>query len=613
MKITAIILRRTTSILHFLASGCLILCANAAIAASDPAMQPGQCDDSLSQVFAADDSTKVVLVKPFKKGDELKLSPKSMPFTPTLLSNACLVKLVVGPGKPGHPKSPNASQGIGIEILLPDVAQWNGRIRNFGGGGWAGGMHSLPFAVGTHNFQREMSALANGFAIGTTDTGHVVPMTGAFAMNDDGTINETLWHDFAFRGIHELAIKSKQVVKAYYGKPHEYAYWDGFSTGGRQGLKAAQTFPNEYDGYLIGAPAINWTRMIMAELYPHVVMQNELGNPIAPEKLNMASAAAVKHCAPDGLKFIPDPFNCDYNPETDKALLCSNEGDESELCLTRQEARVVNQIWYGPTADGRYQPPGKLLQHTSLGDEQLWWGVSVDANLTGTHADPTASHRSPLALAGPKPFAIGTDLTAILLEDAAYASDSFVNPSSKERNKWQSMNYGDLANVYRLGLAYQSKLGDINTDNPNLSGVKKHGGKILHYHGLADQVIMPEGSVNYYQQVLNEMGGLGKVSEFHKFYLIPGMGHGIHRNVGSIDPETGLAASDKDIPLPVRDGENDQLFSLLMAWVEKGDAPDRIELSSSDGSVSMPVCPYPQKAVYQGQGDVTKSDSYHCQ
>ena len=96
-------------------------------------------------------------------------------------------------------------------------------------------------------------------------------------MNPDGSINTVLWNDFAQRGIHEMAVKTKQITKAYYGKAAKYSYWDGFSTGGRQGHKLAQLHPDDFDGILAGAPAFNWTRFITNELYPQIVYQRDLG------------------------------------------------------------------------------------------------------------------------------------------------------------------------------------------------------------------------------------------------------------------------------------------------------------------------------------------------
>ena len=142
-------------------------------------------------------------------------------------------------------------------------------------------------------------------------------------MNPDGTINTVLWQDFSERSMHELAVKTKALVKDFYGTPQRYAYWDGFSTGGRQGYKIAQTFPGDYDGILAGAPAINWSRFITAELYPQIVMLRDLGAAIPEAKLNAANAAAGAACGGTDLGFLLDPLQCRYDPTTDAAALCT--------------------------------------------------------------------------------------------------------------------------------------------------------------------------------------------------------------------------------------------------------------------------------------------------
>ena len=157
------------------------------------------------------------------------------------------------PREPGTGRVSSTSAGIGIEVWLPD--SWNERIRDVGSGGWAGGVHSDPTRVGSRAVA--ITGANQGFAGGTSDHGHVLS-NGSFAMNPDGSINRVLWQDFAERSMLELSRKTKALVKEYYGKKQKYAYWDGFSTGGRQGYKLAQKYPKEYDGILAGAPAFNW-------------------------------------------------------------------------------------------------------------------------------------------------------------------------------------------------------------------------------------------------------------------------------------------------------------------------------------------------------------------
>lgn len=150
---------------------------------------------------------------------------------------------------------------IRIEVWMPKDA-WNERYRGEGGGGYAGSISYGGLAAG----------IRAGYATASTDTGHTASEGGRFALNSDGTLNWQLISDFAERSLHEMAVKAKALINAYYGKAPKYSYWNGCSTGGRQGLMAVQRFPGQYDGLLIGAPAINWDRFIPAELWPQVVL-----------------------------------------------------------------------------------------------------------------------------------------------------------------------------------------------------------------------------------------------------------------------------------------------------------------------------------------------------
>jgi hypothetical protein len=218
-------------------------------------------------------------------------SPTAPPLTN--LPAFCRVALTVSPE-------------IHIEIWLPKDS-WNGRYRGEGGGGYAGSISYAGLAAG----------LRAGYATASTDTGHPASDGGRFALNPDKTLNMPLIVDFAERSLHELAVKSKAIVTAYYGNAPSYSYWNGCSTGGRQGLMAAQRFPEEYDGLVIGAPAINWDQFVPATLWPAVVMNKTAGGPISADKLNAATKAAVAACdALDGVRdgIINDPRACTFDP-----------------------------------------------------------------------------------------------------------------------------------------------------------------------------------------------------------------------------------------------------------------------------------------------------------
>jgi feruloyl esterase len=180
-------------------------------------------------------------------------------------------------------------------------------------------------------------------------------------------------------------------------------------------------------------------------------------------------------------------------------------------------------------------------------------------------------------------------------------------------NRWRELSYPDLAGAYARGLALQPAFSNINTDDPDLRGLRRSGGKVLSYHGLADDLIMPQGSTNYFTRVAAAMGGVREVWKFNRLFLIPALAHdgGLSRP-GSFDPATGATVAANKVPLPQPVTGRDELFKALQAWVETGKAPRRIEVSSADGSVTMPLCMYPRQATHIGAGSTKSADSYAC-
>lgn len=565
------------------------------------------CDDGIKTAFRPDAETTVLVVKSFKTGDPLALA--NTPATPAPMAapvDLCLVKLLVGPGNAGPAGAPSTSAGIGIEVWLPAPATWNERIRAYGSGGWAGGQHSDPALVGglSDGIDILMAAAAKGFVVTASDHGHAVPpglpgaLVASFAMNPDGTINTPLWKDFSERALHEMADKSKALTKLYYGKAHKYAYWDGYSTGGRQGMKLAQVYPEDFDGILSGAPAINWTRFITGELYPQIAMLSEVGGPIASAKVSAATSASIAACGGTALGFLLDPYACRYDPTKDAAALCSgvagNDGvlgtnADAATCLNLAEAGVINRIWYGQTADGTAPDPaddnasGPYL----VGSNQLWFGLTRGTNLG--------------ALAGGAAFPIASEQVALELQNPAMASPFFTNAVSNGMNQWTSLDYIGLTVAAYQGLALQTQFANINTDNPDLTAFNARKGKLLLYHGLADNLIPSQGSDNYYNRVASQMGGISEIQQFFRYFHIPGFGH------------NGRLQDAPNVPLPQSAVGRDEMFVALQLWVEQGTAPSTVTVTSADDSVSMPLCLYPQKVRYDGSGPVTSAASYSCQ
>jgi feruloyl esterase len=558
------------------------------------------CDDSIKTGFTPDTNTAVLLVKSFKTGDPLLLTGSATATTPTATSDVCVVKLVVGPGNPGPADAPSTSPGIGIEVWLPSPAKWNQRVHVKGGGGWAGGVQTSLTALaglsaGTVGSPAQ-TAMVEGAVSASTDAGHANTANGgSFAMKPDGTANVASWNDFAQRGIHEMAVETKALAAAYYGTPAKYAYWNGFSTGGRQGHMEAQANPADFDGILAGAPAINWTKFITAELYPQIVYQRDLaGVPLTDAQSTLVGNAAINACDMVGgqhLGYIPDPSQCRYDPTLDAAVLCPSDGGTGPTgsCVTAVQAQAFNKIWYGQTSDGSVPAPASDNGFATVpSGNQRWYGLTRGTSLAG--------------LGGATPFTIASDMVALELQDPTFATPSFINATNNGADRWKSMTYADLSNAFDRGIALQPTFANINTDDPDLSKFALRGAKMLVYHGLSDTLIPPQGTINYYTRMSSQLGGDAVVRNFYRLFLIPGMAHGLSNGT------TNAAANP---PLP----SIDLLYATLTLWVEQGNSPERITISApASGSTpasSRPICMYPTKAQYSG-GDPRLAASYIC-
>jgi len=595
--------RATTArkvLLSIAAAAMLAACNGGGDDGGSAPIQPLACDDSIKTQWINDQFTTVLLVREFKKGDPLLLTGAPTPQTPTAAGDMCVVKVLVGPGNAGPASAPSTSPGIGIEIWLPSAANWNKRVHVLGGGGWAGGtaVTSTTALAGTGAASAGLSAAAvagvEGAVSAVTDTGHTIG-NGSFAMNPDGSINTVLWNDFARRGIHEEAVKSRSLAFRYYGEAAKFTYWDGFSTGGRQAHMEAQANPDDFNGILAGAPAFNWTKFITAELYPQIVYQRDLGGvPLTAGQLTLLGNAAINACDVVGgqhLGYIPDPSTCTYDPTQDRSVLCTASGGTNSTadCVTLVQAAAQNKIWYGQTADGAVPSPATDNGFGIVPSaNQRWYGLARGAGS---------------GLAGATPFTIATDMVALELQDPTIATPAFTNATGNGADRWKALSYAQLSNAFDQGVTLQSSFANINTDNPDLGLFRGSGGKMLMYHGLADVLIPPQGSINYYNRVANQMGGIASIQSFYRFFLIPGMTHGIGNGTTNVNANP---------PLPT----HDQLYNALTDWVERGVAPVRIDISSTATPSfpvvkSRPICLYPAKATYTG-GDVNVASSYAC-
>ncbi len=563
------------------------------------------CNESLGDALAGDPLTELLLVREFKTGEPLSLDSNPQDDARVATADVCVVKLNVGPGNPGPADAPSTSAGIGIEVWLPTGENWNDRIHVKGGGGWAGGVQGSTTALagvgGSSSGSPATTAMVEGAVSASTDTGHTV-MNGAFTVNPDGSVSEALWRDFSERSLHEMAVKTKALTEAYYGRPAAYSYFNGFSTGGRQGHKLAQAHPDDFDGILAGAPAFNWTKFITNELYPQIVMQRDLGGPLSGDQLNLVSNAAIQACDVVGgqhLGYIADPASCTYDPTLDASVLCAGEPGNGGItgtnttaaCVNLAEAQAVNKIWYGQTVDGSAPAPAADNSwKVQLDQDHKWYGLARGTSL--------------VRLAGESPFPISADMVALEMDDFTIGlpvsrGTPFANDTlGTGADGWRDLSFAQLADAWDIGVERQPQYAHINTDDPNLAAFRDSDGKMLMYHGLSDTLIMPQGTVQYYHRVAERLGGFDAIQNFYRFYLVPAMDHGFGN---------GTSNPDANPPLP----SNEQLYAALTAWVENGEAPGTLIATADEPAKSRPLCVYPLKATYT-QGDPNQAGSYTC-
>ena len=204
---------------------------------------------------------------------------------------------------------PTADSDIKIEVWLP-VAGWNNKFQAVGNGGWAG----------TISYTALADAIRRGYAASSTDTGHVGGR-GTFALDHPEKLV-----DYAYRSEHEMTLKAKSIIAAYYGMPARFSYWNGCSTGGKQALTEAQRYPADYDGIIAGAPANYMMHLQAAGIAVAQAVHNDPDSYIPPEKYPVIHEAVLAACDRlDGVKdgVLGDPRLCRF----DVSSLECKEGD----------------------------------------------------------------------------------------------------------------------------------------------------------------------------------------------------------------------------------------------------------------------------------------------
>ena len=425
---------------------------------------------------------------------------------------------------------------IVFEVNLP--SRWNRRLYMHGNGGYAGTPPDAPNRVGAKN-----AALQRSFVTAYTNTGHdrTAEPLGTFAHNN---LQKEI--DYSFRAVHLTIQTAKSLAGRYYGRPASYSYWDGCSTGGRQGLMSAQRFPEDFDGIIAGAPVLDFSGTMTWYAHIHTALEKA---PLTLAQVQEAGKQIYAKCDKlDGLAdgLIDDPRRCGFDPRRDL------------VGFTDEQEEALASIYSPVMSNGKAVFPGLPLGAEAVGPG----GRSGWANWMIRETGPT--------------------------NQEAYMETFFrylAFPVDDPNFDWRDFDFdNDPARMAQIRSM-------LDATNPDLSRFHERGGKMLMHFGWADTALNPMMAVDYYEDVLETIGP--EARDFFRFYTVPGMFH----------CRGGVGADRFDLMTP------------LVNWVEAGNVPESLRAARVvRGQVEMTrkLCPYPERAEYDGKGDPDQASSFRC-
>jgi len=506
------------------------------------AASPGACELLARETWPGAELDQVVSVQ---AGTERLFGAGNLPSGPAgenrpgFLPAHCLVRGVIG----RRPSTiPGNTLGVGFELRMPD--DWNGRFFFQGGGGWDGWLRQASGVIVSGTASSE-SALARGFAVVSTDSGHESatsspPTDGRYAVDKQAR------DDNARDAVPKTTDLAKRIIARYYGRPIEHSYFVGCSNGGRQGMLAAQTRPDDFDGIVAGDPAFNLTGAVIAwdwnsRALEAIAPKDTNGQPDLPRALSDAdldllSNATLQRCAP-GQKVDPgNPGQCKFDVAT---LQCRD--DSQTGCLSAAKVHAIQAIQAGPTDSAGHPVYVPWTQGGEAGPAG-WrlWVLGTPQRPANGQAFAADWLRYVAVLPGQPPidwrsFDFDHDPARIAGPDAPW-----------------------LAN----GLDYDAFV--------------HRGGRIIFYQGTSDPAFSAFDLLNTYQALIARYGA----DTFSRLFLVPGMAHC-----------SGGAAFDRFDPL-----------TAIVDWVEKSQAPDHLDATGAAfAGEARPLCPYPSVPGGTGQ------------
>jgi len=426
---------------------------------------------------------------------------------------------------------------IHFVVQLPLSPAWNGRFLMLGDGGHDGDLDFAP------------DRIAQGYVTANSDLGHSGSMIDAsFAFN-----NRQAEIDYGYRAVHETTVVAKGIVATHYGRLPLFSYFEGCSTGGRQALMEAQRFPSDFDGIVGGDPAFNLVGLSMEQNWSmRQLFADDFANNIVGKNQLLAEAVMEDCDALDGLEdgLISNPMGCSFDPAR---LLCGETQDPT-TCLTAGQVEAIQRIYPGPSNKDGPIYPGKVF-----GSEAAWsdWIIPSEAN----------NH---------------------FPDQGGFAFD-FMNYLFFETDPGPDYSWMDF------DFELDPRKGDfmagiLNATDIDLSAFRDQGGKLLLYHSLADGLISPFHTIEYYESVTTQTTYAPESGDFVRLFLAPGRDHCGDSGVGLM-PDDWLAP--------------------LVDWVESGAVPDQIPATQRENGAILrtrPLCPYPQIPVYTAEEGVDPNE-----
>jgi len=471
----------------------------------------------------------------------------------------------------------------GFELQLPD--NWNKKFLFYGVGGLAGS----TYADFSANPVDRQGALAKGYATAITDAGHLAGNTDAsWALLAPGKPDEAKLADYYYRATHEVTVAGKRLTRRFYdGQRIEAAYFDGCSNGGRQALVEATQFPADYNGIVAGDPFFDIRSIIVASRFAKQQLSPETYIPAT--LLPTVDAAINASCAKvdgvdDGL--IQNPAACSF----DAASLICKPGQDTG-CLSTGQVDTLNAYFTATRNSlGGLVYPGFAVTNLATSATGPLAGGGADLWSTGFVPPTSFTAPEPWGNAGFSPSPIGYQF-------ADHIVQSIITRDPKYNLRDYPVSQDGYIDEETLA-TFDERTGAGTASDPD--GYRRfiqRGRKLIIYHGYSDPALTPFRTISLYDQLATAAGGYDKLQRSVRLFMVPGMQHCI----GGPGPNVF------------------DTLTPLEAWVEQGVAPASIPAAhyvNDDPAQAvdrtMPLCPYPTQATYDGTGDVNAAGSWSC-